>query len=62
MANRKELKMKKTEYKVMVSYGISTGPKYRRVWEDENGRRYIRESGKYKDIENLPCAKYLTRA
>lgn len=53
--------MKRTEFKVVVSYGISHGATYRRVYEDENGQKYIRENGSYKCIEDLPCIRYLVR-
>lgn len=53
--------MKRTEYKVMTGYGITHGATYRRVYEDEKGNRYIRENGKYKCIEGLPCMEYMTR-
>ena len=45
--------MKKTKYKVYASWGGSTG--WKRVYTDENGKRYIRGKYGYKCIEGTPC-------
>ena len=47
-------KMKKTKYTVMVSAGVVKSTS-KRVYQDETGKRYIREKGTYKCIENTPC-------
>ena len=46
--------MKKTKYTVMVSAGVVKSTS-KRVYQDETGKRYIREKGTYKCIENTPC-------
>lgn len=51
--------MRKTEYITLVSWSM-TNCVYRRVYADEEGKRYIKEHGEYKCIENLPCIKYLS--
>ena len=53
--------MKKTEFITLVSWSM-TRVVYRRVYVDEEGKRYIKEKGSYKCIENCPCIKYLTRS
>lgn len=51
--------MKRTEYKVMTSYGISNGPTYRRLYVDENGQRYIKTKDGYQCIEGTKCLDYM---
>lgn len=51
--------MRKTKFKVMTGYGISNGPTYRRVYEDDNGKKYIRTKDGYVYIEDKPCIRYL---
>ena len=44
-------KMHRTEYKVMTSWSMEK-VEHRRVYEDEDGHKYIRESGEYKCIDD----------
>lgn len=53
--------MKKTEFITLVSWSM-TNVVYRRVYVDEEGKRYIKEKGGYKCIENCPCIKYIRRS
>lgn len=50
--------MEKTEYITMTSWSM-TNVVHRRVYADEDGKRYIKDHGEYKCIENTPCIKYL---
>ncbi len=52
--------MKKTEYKVMVTSGLIKST-WKRVYVDEEGKRYIKEKGTYKCIENTPCIDWIER-
>lgn len=51
-------KMKRTKYTVMVSAGVVKST-CKRVYTDETGKRYIKEKGTYKCIENTPCINFM---
>ena len=58
-----EKKYKKTKYTTMVSDGASknvTSSSWKRVYEDEAGKKYIKIKDGYSCIENTPAIKYLT--
>lgn len=52
--------MKKTEYTVMVTSGLIKST-WKRVYADETGKRYIKEKGTYKCIENTPCINTMVK-
>jgi len=51
--------MKRTKYITITRWSM-TSTKYQRVYEDEEGKLYIRSNGEYKCIENLPCRNYIS--
>jgi hypothetical protein len=54
--------MKRTEYTVIAGFSQTTFKEtWKRVYEDGEGKRYIREGGKYKCIEGTPCISTITR-
>lgn len=53
--------MKKTEYKVMTSYGISNGATYRRLYTDDDDKRYIKTKEGYQCVEGTKCLDYIFR-
>lgn len=53
--------MKKTNYKTVTSYKCNGCPVIRCVYEDENGKKYIKVEGQFKCIENTPCAESLIK-
>ena len=55
------MKMKKTEYTTLVSNGFFKGEKWQRVYQDENGERYIKQNGEWKNIENTPCINNMVK-
>lgn len=53
--------MKKTEYTTMKSSSFCSGEVWRRVYIDEDGKRYIKDHGKYMCIENTPCIDFMVK-
>lgn len=55
------MKMKKTEYTVMVTSNQVVKSTWKRVWKDERGKHYVKEKGTYKCIENTPCINMMVK-
>ena len=54
--------MKRTEYTVIAGFSQTTFKEtWKRVYTDSEGKRYIKEKGAYKCIENTPCISTITR-
>jgi len=53
--------MKKTEYKTNVLFGYPNKKIWRRVYVDENGKRYVRNSTCFVCIEGTPCIEHITK-
>ena len=51
--------MKRTKYITLTRWSMENTT-YQRVYEDNEGKFYIRTNGEYKCIENLPCRKYVS--
>ena len=52
--------MRKTTKSVMIEYSMNGSmSKFRRVYEDENGKYYIKNKDGYKCINDLPCMNYI---
>lgn len=47
--------MRRTEYITMTKWSISNACEYRRVYQDEDGKHYIKKKGDYLCIDDLPC-------
>lgn len=48
------MSMKKTKYKALTSYSMSNVT-YKRVYVDDNGKRFIKTKDGYKCIEGTEC-------
>lgn len=55
------MKMTKTEYTALVSSGFYKKEVFKRVYVDEQGKRYIKESNEYKCIENTQCVNFMVK-
>ena len=53
--------MKKTAYTVITSYGASTATQYRRLYIDDDGKRYVKIKGEWKCVEGTKCLDWLIK-